>query len=808
MTIRRLDTFFRTQITLDQPQFFNSITNIALAPLQRLIGQNQFQSLKDKAGYVSQITPAVPSGYVATLFKVVVFVCDFFVALVLTPIGIAARHLSFWSPQIDRAYSHAFLLQLSPNCTPEEMESACIFIQKMTKEERTELLNELPKALLFAFLSVPAHYDSTREYHAQCDLSLQKEIFKNLPISTQVAFLSLDNAEFTKKHLREIPESEYFQLMPHLSTELIELYNAQHTGPTQASQKQPNQDDLDALLDDTLDEFMSYESPNSLSVQSATVSSFASVHIERDQIERLLARVPLLKVMSLVTNLNDAEDFGQETNRMIELLNLFFYLLLQHSDSPKAWLEQETKFYSNCHPFAASYFLITHLDQATCDQVNLNQKLIAEWKDNYQKCVLLLKKQNLNLYNETEFPFSKTWQFIMEQAKMLAQNPAIMEQAKMMWGSLAQNPRFESSSMAQDPQMKERANAMQGMGIDSPSNQDFIEQVQPLVEFFLTLDQVLNNYPQDAEAVEAWLKSVKDEAPIPSFFCSKFELMLASFLPPETINIQLKSLYESCSKRLMNLGLQKYVDEIPSAEFLVKCRQNAMRQKEIFQLVLSKSLSVLRPLSTEIKKLNFVPEKYDTNREVINKWIISYKKLGYFPSFTTDLDLFRTIFGEVLDKALLDEFTLLLSFCRERLLKLGLNAYVEEIPTQESSQKTTAMRRSFANSAAEQEPITISTGEIEVSLLFFQKLDPVLQQHSANVAVVEKWLNDTVPKLKDVNPFSMAKTLNEVSIVNLANEKFSAMIKELIPLSKNCCHRLQELGLQKYINEDPHKIRT
>ena len=230
MTIRRLDAFFRTQVTLDQPRFFNSVTNLALAPLQRLVGQNHFESLKNKAGYVPQITPAAPSGYIATLFKVVVFVCDFFVALVLTPIGIAARHMSFRSPQIDRAYSLAFLLSIHPiEQTPELMEPAFAFMQKMTEAERNEFIDtSLPKDLALSYLSLPAYRNSAYAFLSQCPLTNRNAIFNKLPPAFQGDYLALDaNAEFSGEYLRTIPDSKYSQLWPHLDAKLLMIYKDQ-----------------------------------------------------------------------------------------------------------------------------------------------------------------------------------------------------------------------------------------------------------------------------------------------------------------------------------------------------------------------------------------------------------------------------------------------------------------------------------------------------------------------------------------------------------------------------------------------------
>jgi hypothetical protein len=126
-----------------------------------------------------------------------------------------------------------------------------------------------------------------------------------------------------------------------------------------------------------------------------------------------------------------------EVNKAIEMINRCFKSLLEHKDNPGPWLELESKtsFYCNCQPFAASYLLATSLDQATCTQPNLK-----EWKDNYQQCVLSLKKHNLERYNEKEFHFSEKSQFMLKELESLAQNPFMRELTKQMITMLDQNP--------------------------------------------------------------------------------------------------------------------------------------------------------------------------------------------------------------------------------------------------------------------------------------------------------------------------------------------------------------------------------
>ena len=224
MTIRRLDViFFTTHLTIDEPDNFNTATNFLFTPLQRVFGKNQFESLSGRVNLVHEPLD-FSSSFCKTLGKVVVVVCAFFIAIVLTPIGIVTRYMSFRSPQIERAYSHARLLQMDPFNRPSE---EFAFIQKMHDAERLAFLGDLSDDLVLAFLSFPAHQDSTNAFLFQRPVPERNEIFKQLPPSVQGPFLSLDtNTEFAKGHLQETTESEYLQLMPHLSTQLIENYPA------------------------------------------------------------------------------------------------------------------------------------------------------------------------------------------------------------------------------------------------------------------------------------------------------------------------------------------------------------------------------------------------------------------------------------------------------------------------------------------------------------------------------------------------------------------------------------------------------
>jgi hypothetical protein len=536
-------------------------------------------------------------------------------------------------------------------------------------------------------------------------------------------------------------------------------------------------DDLDALLDETLDEFcMRDASSSSSSVQSTAGSSLSSFLYENGfhvaLIENLIDMEKILvKVAELGTaaglgavdwmkgSTNDVDESVQQINKTIEMINLCFKSLLQ-SDNPSTWLEQASKtiFYRNCHLFAASYFLITTIDQEISLMNLLDSKLIAEWKDNYQNCVILLKKYGLDQYNETEFPFSEMGKFSINMIKALfgndaiknimtemMQNPQLQEKlkkdmkafnedpekmiaqmmtpnpqlAEMMKGQtgafgngdpmammaeMAQNPQFAEmmkgqmgafgngdpmammAEMAQNPQFAEMMKRQMegfGKGVFAETEKKFKQQIPTLISFFQKLDQVLTQNSENAEAVEEWLNEALKLTYQYPFFRSKSLLMRLPVDEKDSSTNILNSLSESCCRRLSTLGLQKYIDEAPPKEAMDALRQMAVIQKENLQLEMSMSLSFLRPLAIELKKLNFTSEECSANRQVIEDWMTGCKKTeSYYAPFVTGLDLceYREAFEEVLDKKLLDELNQLLPFCRDRLLKLGLSTYVFEMP--------------------------------------------------------------------------------------------------------------------------------
>ncbi len=584
-------------------------------------------------------------------------------------------------------------------------------------------------------------------------------------------------------------------------------------------------DDLDALLDDTLEEFCMRDTTSSSStVQLTAVSDLASVLYENGfhvgileaciNMEGLLVKVSELalavsfgpvNLMSLMKgSADDTAETVKRTNKNIEMINLCFKSLLQ-STNPSAWLEQESKtvFYSKCHFFATSYFLITTFEQEPSLLNLLDSKLIAEWKDNYQKCVVLLKKYGLDQYNETEFPFSYMTKLTLNMTKTLLgndevknmmaelmQDPQAQERMKKemeafqngdhkaMIEKMTQNPQFAEmmkgqmgafgngdhkamiEKMTQNPQFAEMMKAMgnsedlMAMMSEMGQNPQFAEmmkgqmnsyagnahmfnqQIPPLTSFFEKLDQVLTKNPENAEAVEEWLNEPLNlTIKYPFVRCKSLLMRLpVDNLSEKDPSTMLNSLFESCCQRLSALGLQRYVDETFPKEAMDSLRQMAVFQKDHMQLEMSMSLDFLRPLSIELKKLNFTPEEYEDNRRVIEEWMTTCKKTeSYYAPFVTGLDLceYREAFEEVLDKALLDELNQLLPFCRDRLLKLGLNTYVFEMPQVQGStddmifitpKKTVSDTERFKNEHA-----------------FFKAM--IQQEDDA----LDQWLKDTSP---------------------------------------------------------------
>jgi hypothetical protein len=112
MTIERLGTFFKTHLATDYPSVCNTLTNLAFAPLQHLIGQKNYQSLNGRVYDLSTAPPQAPATLLRPAWKTIVVIAAFFLAIPLTLCGILTRHLSFFSKDINVNYWTIRLLPL------------------------------------------------------------------------------------------------------------------------------------------------------------------------------------------------------------------------------------------------------------------------------------------------------------------------------------------------------------------------------------------------------------------------------------------------------------------------------------------------------------------------------------------------------------------------------------------------------------------------------------------------------------------------------------------------------------------------
>ncbi len=552
----------------------------------------------------------------------------------------------------------------------------------------------------------------------------------------------------------------------------IEAVQQQRARPAAAPVLSPSRvntsvaDDLDNLLDETLIETGTRPaaacSSSSTPVQHAAAPSLASFQIEEvEDLEAILAEVASLGFIDIVRALGEVPDeeiarVGYEANRIIGMINRHFKFLLGHAENPGLWLEQESKTpsYRRCHPFAASCFLMTYLPQASSITSHLTPALVAEWKDNYQRCVILLKKHGLDQYNETEFPFSAQFRPVIQQAKMmsglLAQNPQHVDALKAAVKTVAENPAAIMDIMAKNPQLEEMmAKKMQEMGLDATKLEMMLtSQIQPLLSFFQKLDQVLKKHPQDANAVEAWLKAEASKSTYLVPFHTSHDLLLRLSVAVDSVEKypanapELKQIFDDCCRRLIILGLQRYVDEAPPPQKITAFKSSALKQKEPLQRALVCCLAVLRPLSAELKRLPVGAEARNSNRQAIKLWFFDVKARGnYYPPFSASIELYnyRAALEGVLDGAMLQELSVLHPFCRDQLVLLGLDEFLDERPDMSSPETAKPAAAPAAAPAPKRE---LSNSErFTRELAFFREMIKIDDK------AVDQWLKDNSPKL-------------------------------------------------------------
>ena len=647
MIIRRLDVFFRTQLTLDTPNFFNSVANVALAPLQHLIGQNKYQSLQGKV----TLLKSDPSTSL-TVVKIVIFIGAVF-ALALTPIGIAARYCSLLSPDVKETYSIAFLLQ-------------------MDEADRPSLLKQFSPEVQAKFLSLDVH---------QVD---------------SIAYL-LQNA------------SEYDKLKPFLSPTLVEAYTiATKPSPNPTSPPSPRSplaspsDDLQpqppvAQAEETPNPTIPAAVPRTLPVPAA------QPNLEQfRKLEELLLFLTILQFgppsHSNPFNCDkNVETIGKEISSTIYMINRLFKTLLKESD-PDSWLEKgsKTPLYLNYCPFATSHFFTMHLENATCLNPHLDQALMDDWKVNYEKCLLLLKEKKLDSYNETAFPFSEEVRPKIEMLEKLRKltSPDTPE-AKVLKKQMIDFPVDPQKAIReiqiQNPELAEMMSnlfkrvSVQRSEISDGLGQIMLRDIKPFIPFFKNLDQQLTSHPNDRAKIEAWLKTEasKTDYPTPFFEGRHFMHRLAIVdMPKEELLPAINSfisVFNHCCRQLAALGLGDYIAEGPSLKEIVSCAVFAVKEKDTKQKILSDCLSILSPLATELKKLD---EDLQANRQIIISWFerVKEERKDYFNPFEQayDIDEYHQAYEGILDGAMVQQLRVLYPFCRDQLLALGLEKYLYE----------------------------------------------------------------------------------------------------------------------------------
>ncbi len=544
-------------------------------------------------------------------------------------------------------------------------------------------------------------------------------------------------------------------------------------------------DDLDDLLSSTLAEMEDEEktslSPSSPQSTPAAVpkqvhpdssppafESKAAFYLLEKNLMALLV-IPLQSSMPAAASKKIEEatkELGQDINRTIGFINLMFKSLLQASDSPSAWLEKEssTSFYQNYCPFATSHFLSKHLEKAKNIHPFLKAKLIAEWKENYQQCVLLLKQHKLDAYNKTEFPFSAHLQEKAMKLEQLSQNPVLFELFKQAVQPFISNPEAAMQQLHEhDPELAERLGAQMKAhdphAMQAEEERLFQSATQPVVSFFRDLELLLQAQPQDRVAIEGWLKTqaLKQDYFSPFYFWKdlmhQLKLRGGSVENYPPFVVESNNLYENCCQQLIKLGLQEFLDESPSPALIAQYRAKVSRELEEHQRGLRSTLDILRPLCIALKELPANTQALESNRHRIEDWFDVYRaKKNYTLPFMCAKELFefQAAVKGLLDPSEMQELIEIYPFCRDQLLALGLGKYLDEIPQMESPE----MERPAA--AAPKKTLT-DTERFEKELKFFllmlkqtdKDLDQWLKDNSPAYDYPLLWANKRMPKRKD-----------------------------------------------------------
>jgi hypothetical protein len=102
--------------------------------------------------------------------------------------------------------------------------------------------------------------------------------------------------------------------------------------------------------------------------------------------------------------------------------------------------------------------------------------------------------------------------------------------------------------------------------------------------FFRSLDRQLNAHPQeDRIAIDAWLQSEQSKADYGHYFFHTKEIKDLPFAQDDPSGRELKTLYESCTARLKELGLGHYCDETLPPELVAKRKSQFTEHKDHHQ---------------------------------------------------------------------------------------------------------------------------------------------------------------------------------------------------------------------------------
>jgi|GEM_PF-1537476 len=429
----------------------------------------------------------------------------------------------------------------------------------------------------------------------------------------------------------------------------------------------PVDQNLDNILNEADIEFSSLLASSSSSTSSA-ISNFSSFGWPWTllDIEGLMVDIIAMPVLSLFSP-QQMRTVPQSLNVLIEHLNYFFKSFVTTSESPTLWLEREKEkpFFWCTRPFGTSCFLITHLDQAMDLTPHLDKTVIKEWENHYQQAVEKLKEQQLDSYNETEFPFSEDTKQLLSMFQKSIQNPQMVE--------VMQLGMQQMQKWIENPELSQQQMQLSAM---------LCPLLQSTISFFEQLDKVLQEHTNDTRTVQEWLdKQMKEPTSPHHFYKVKSLVKISSLSLPniDEIRVQIAPLvktYTSCCERLTTLGLQRYyVNEGPST-------QDLEEYKEVRAYAAS-CLSTLSSLSKELKTLEDSPDAKDTNRKTIEDWIAHAKASKEYNSpfsFCSQVCALPYLFEEILEEEQLKEINELYPLCRDQLTALGLNKYLEEFP--------------------------------------------------------------------------------------------------------------------------------